>query len=248
MRGGAGAGAEGRGRVAVPLFVVAALAAAGCVSLRDGVPLVSCACAPVIDGVVDEAEWGKALAFAGEFVIDAESPADGPYPADIRLGLNATHVLLAVRLALGPNPSTTNETEYPDIVSLFFTPHEEVNEEALWFSLASFGETGGIANTGRWEGRWRLGWDPEEAWDARARVQEGSHTWEAAIPRERAVTSEGTMRIALMFQRQGPEPGRDVKFPFFQPRDVWPAEGYTPDANWDLSTWQVVDFARPQGP
>lgn len=214
---------------------------------------------PLLDTVIDEAEWAGAAKARGEFVIADSSPAEGRFPFELWLGTTSAALYVAIRIDLGnwtKNPLDVEDQHFPLHVQLLLTePEGGLSIPSDWLSTAVYKDHGSGLDEGYWNGQeWVLQFNrPDGEFNEGYPSGDGRWSWgdfedglltvEYYIGRSSPLTEVdgfnlppgGAFRLALVFQVQD-QPPNEIH-PFGRHYDVFPGEGYSPDSWRDVAEW-----------
>ena len=227
--------------------------------------------APRLDGLVDSAEWAAALHVPGTFQIGSGSDADGNYSFDALFGQANNYLYVAVRVGpMGENPHSNETTGWPERLAVLATTStaNDLDSRSPHVMGLNYGPRGGTTilegtwSTGGWQG-W--GHDPDlmpgDFDNERMQAIEGNwcnsgflgedYFWEFAFQRSSPDEEEWpwadlnkppSFRLALSFDRTGPDvpyENTTIEGPYY---DVAPAPGYSPEAVSSPAEWWTFRF------
>ena len=226
---------------------------------------------PRLDGLLDSGEWVAALHVPGAFEIASGSDVDGNYSFDAWFGQEKNYLYVAVRIGpMGENPHSNETTGWPERVAVLATTStaNELDPTSPHVMGMNHGRWGGTSIVeGTWSnGGWQ-GWghDPDlmpgDFDNDRMQAIEGNwcnsgflgedYFWEFAFQRSSPDEEEWpwadlnkppSFRLALSFDRTGPDvpyENTTIEGPYY---DVAPAPGYSPEAANSPAEWWTFRF------
>lgn len=222
----------------------------------------------VLDGQFGAEEWTKALHLQGTFDIADGSRVDGKYPFDLFIGANSSHLLVAmVTHNIGPNPFLSpGVAANGDIFDVLLNPGDgELRPPADLFGVSVLPGYNS-ANDGYWGG---AAWEIQSDFTRPSQFNDGTHTegrWgRGTTISERTILSEyvitrtsslpdvdgfqiptpGDFRMAVQLNRPEDQPTEwEGTYIPLDHADVWPGDGYTPDAANSTATWLRLRFTE----
>lgn len=214
---------------------------------------------PRIDGDLDDPTWQSAHSLKGEFVIADGSLASGTFPFEMWIGTTPEALVVAVQVDLGDwekNPLEVDKRRFPVNFGLLLAGAKselEVPSDAL--STGTIMDYGSSLHDGYWDGEQWVMQLKASPGDYNGGYPTGSGRWafgdfdpgvlvvEHHIPRASLLPDMdgfrlepgGQFRMSLTFDVQGDEYSPDPWFGLHA--DVYPGDGYGPDAWKDSANW-----------